>query len=79
MNVSDVETRKARAKAWFEQLRVEICAAFEKLEDEAPAALYPGAPARFVRTPWQRTDRRARRLASRRAALAVTAREASQT
>src|SRR6202008_536771 len=56
MNASDIEARKARAKAWFEQLRDEICAAFEQLEDEAPAGLYPAAPARFVRTPWQRTD-----------------------
>ena len=52
----DLETRKARAKAWFEALRDEICAAFERLEDEAPASLYPGHAARFVRTPWQRTD-----------------------
>jgi coproporphyrinogen III oxidase len=50
------EERKARAKAWFEALRDEICAAFETLEDEAPAALYPGAPGRFVKTPWRRGD-----------------------
>jgi coproporphyrinogen III oxidase len=56
MNASDIEARKARAKAWFEQLRDEICAAFEQLEDEAPEQLYQAAPARFVRTPWQRTD-----------------------
>ena len=56
MNASDLEARKARAKAWFESLRDQICAAFERLEDEAPASLYPAAPARFVRTPWQRTD-----------------------
>jgi coproporphyrinogen III oxidase len=48
------EERKARAKAWFESLRDEICAAFERLEDEAPAALYPGEPGRFARAPWQR-------------------------
>jgi coproporphyrinogen III oxidase len=52
----DTTTRQARAKAWFEALRDDICAAFEALEDEAPAALYPAEPARFVRTPWQRTD-----------------------
>jgi coproporphyrinogen III oxidase len=55
-DVPDITARQSRAKAWFEALRDEICAAFEALEDEAPAALYPGAPARFVRTPWQRTD-----------------------
>jgi coproporphyrinogen III oxidase len=61
MNVSKLDDRKARAKTWFESLRDDICAAFERLEDEAPAALYPGAsntsaPGRFIRTPWQRTD-----------------------
>ena len=50
------EERKARAKAWFEDLRDQICAAFEALEDEAPADLYPGAPGRFVKTPWRRGD-----------------------
>jgi coproporphyrinogen III oxidase len=50
------EDRKARAKAWFETLRDQICAAFEALEDEAPAALYAGAPGRFVKTPWRRGD-----------------------
>lgn len=50
--------RKARARAWFEDLRDEICAAFEKLEDALPATA-PNAdkPAgRFRRTPWQRKD-----------------------
>jgi coproporphyrinogen III oxidase len=51
-----LEARKERARAWFEDLRDEICAALEQLEDDAPAALYPGAAARFVRTPWNRTD-----------------------
>jgi coproporphyrinogen III oxidase len=50
------DERKARAKAWFEELRDQICAEFERLEDEAPADLYPGAPGRFVRTPWRRGD-----------------------
>jgi coproporphyrinogen III oxidase len=56
MDTAAIENRKARARAWFEQLRDDICAAFERLEDEAPDALYPGAASRFVRTPWQRTD-----------------------
>jgi coproporphyrinogen III oxidase len=50
------DERRARAKAWFETLRDEICAAFEALEDEAPGALYPGAPGRFVKKPWRRGD-----------------------
>jgi coproporphyrinogen III oxidase len=56
MDSSKLDEHKARAKAWFESLRDDICAAFERLEDEAPAALYAGAAGRFVRTPWQRTD-----------------------
>jgi coproporphyrinogen III oxidase len=56
MDSSVVETRKERARTWFEALRDDICAAFERLEDEAPASLYPGEAGRFVRTPWQRTD-----------------------
>ncbi|MGB8526567.1 MAG: coproporphyrinogen III oxidase, partial [Rhodoplanes sp.] len=56
MGSADLEARKARARACFEALRDEVCAAFEALEDEAPAMLYVGAPGRFVRTPWSRTD-----------------------
>ncbi|MGJ4951268.1 oxygen-dependent coproporphyrinogen oxidase [Bradyrhizobium sp. HKCCYLS20291] len=56
MTTAAIEDRKARARAWFESLRDQICAAFERLEDEAPAGLYPRAPSRFVRTPWERTD-----------------------
>src|SRR3982074_2153106 len=56
MDMSVIEDRKARARAWFEALRDDICAAFEKLEDDAPASLYPGAAGRFVRTAWDRTD-----------------------
>jgi coproporphyrinogen III oxidase len=61
MDAGQLAARKARARAWFEELRDDICAAFERLEDELP----PGAPrahdaadtpGRFVRTPWGRTD-----------------------
>src|SRR5205807_4430087 len=51
-----VEQHKARARAWFEALRDDICSALETLEDEAPAWVYRGAPGKFVRTPWSRTD-----------------------
>jgi coproporphyrinogen III oxidase len=51
-----IAQHQARARAWFEALRDDICAAFEALEDEAPAWLYRGGAARFARTPWSRTD-----------------------
>jgi coproporphyrinogen III oxidase len=56
MDLTVIEDRKVRARSWFESLRDEICAAFERLEDEAPASLYPDNTGRFVRTPWDRTD-----------------------
>jgi coproporphyrinogen III oxidase len=49
-----LETRKDAARTWFESLRDNIIAAFETLEDEAPADLYPGDPGRFLRKPWDR-------------------------
>lgn len=51
-----LDERKARARAWFEALRDRICAAFEGLEDAAPAALYPGEAARFTFKPWERPE-----------------------
>jgi coproporphyrinogen III oxidase len=56
MDAGQLEARKTRARAWFERLREDICAALEAIEDAAPASLYDGAPGRFVRTPWTRAD-----------------------
>ena len=56
MDAGQLESRKARARAWFEALRDEICTAFEALEDDAPAELHGAAPGRFERTPWRRTE-----------------------
>ena len=53
---SVLDQRKQTARAWFEKLRDQICVSLEKLEADAPAALYPGDAAKFVRTPWERTD-----------------------
>jgi coproporphyrinogen III oxidase len=50
-----VDERKDAARAWFEALRDQVCAAFERLEDD-----YRGvdeariAPGRFERKPWTR-------------------------
>jgi coproporphyrinogen III oxidase len=58
MNAPDLplEQKKATARAWFEKLRDDICAAFEKLETELPetAPHGTGAPGTFQRTPWSR-------------------------
>jgi len=55
---SELARHKDTSRAWFEELRDTICAAFEKLEDELPAGapLSDRAPGRFKRTPWQRAD-----------------------
>ncbi len=55
-DAATLDARKERARVWFERLRNDICIAFERLEDAAPANLYRAAPGRFVRTPWSRTD-----------------------
>jgi len=51
-----LDDRKERARAWFEELRDRIHAGLEALEDEAPEDLFPGDPARFVRTAWERPE-----------------------
>jgi len=58
MDAGQLDARKERARVWFERLRDDICAAFEKVEDDLPKAapLAEQKAGRFVRTPWQRTD-----------------------
>ena len=53
-----IADQQSRARAWFERLRDDICAAFEALEDALPAGapLAERAAGRFVRTPWARSD-----------------------
>jgi coproporphyrinogen III oxidase len=53
-----LDARKSHARAWFERLRDDMCAALETVEDALPAGSPPSAQAagRFKRTPWQRTD-----------------------
>ncbi len=48
-----LDDRQLAAQTWFRQIRDDICAALEKLEDEGPG----DAPAgRFERTAWDRPD-----------------------
>lgn len=47
-----LEDKKQRASAWFEDLRNRICTAFEALEDALPGSDAPAG--QFQRTPWQR-------------------------
>jgi coproporphyrinogen III oxidase len=66
MDSGQSEARKTRARSWFEQLRDDICARLEALEDALPADAPLGdRPAgRFARTPWQRTDHTGRTLSA---------------
>jgi coproporphyrinogen III oxidase len=49
-----LEQQKQSARHWFEALQGRICAAFEQLEQEAPAARYQGTPGHFQMTAWSR-------------------------
>jgi coproporphyrinogen III oxidase len=55
-----VTERKQRAESWFRELRDDICAAFERLEDELSGEnaerLADTPPGRFERRTWRRQD-----------------------
>lgn len=48
------DDRKTRASAWFTELRDQICAAFERLEDELTGIHSDLPPGRFERKAWER-------------------------
>ena len=43
--MTDLDSRKAEARAWFEALRDRIMHVFEALEDQAPEHFIPAPPA----------------------------------
>src|SRR5262245_39257888 len=58
VNNLPLEQRKARASAWFSEVRDRLVAALETLEARLPdaAPMADRAPGRFERRPWKRTD-----------------------
>ena len=52
----DIEDKKIKARQWFEQLRDQICASLEALEDEVDNQQSTGEPGRFERSQWQRDE-----------------------
>jgi coproporphyrinogen III oxidase len=48
---------RSKVRVWFSSLRNDICAEFERIEDELASGPLASRPAgRFQKTPWQRTD-----------------------
>lgn len=50
----DIEDKKTKASAWFRQVRDDLCAAIERLEDEVTGPHADRAPGRFERHVWDR-------------------------
>jgi coproporphyrinogen III oxidase len=53
-NTPLLESHKTTAQNWFQKLRDEICASFEKLEEDLDGPLSEQAAGRFEQTPWDR-------------------------
>ncbi len=48
--------RKQKARDWFETLRDDICARFEKIEDDLTGRGSDQPAGRFIKTPWKKTN-----------------------
>jgi len=53
---ADIEDKKHVARAWFEELRDRICAAFETIEDALTGPQSSWAAGRFEKSDWLRDD-----------------------
>ncbi len=51
-----LEAHKTTAQNWFQKLRDQICASFEKLEEDLDGPLQDRAAGRFEQTPWEREN-----------------------
>ena len=54
--IADMIDEQNTAATWFEKLRNDICAAFERLEDELEGPLSDRDPGRFERKAWKRAN-----------------------
>jgi coproporphyrinogen III oxidase len=52
--MSDIEQQKTTAAAWFQDLRDQICASYESLEDDHDGQLKDQPAGRFERSSWDR-------------------------
>ncbi len=55
-DTQQLEAYKNTAQNWFQKLRDDICASFEKLEDDLTGPLSEQPAGRFERTPWEREN-----------------------
>jgi coproporphyrinogen III oxidase len=53
---SDINEKKDKARAWFENLRDVICATLETLEETVDNPQNEGEPGKFKQTEWQRDE-----------------------
>ncbi|WP_339861134.1 oxygen-dependent coproporphyrinogen oxidase [Paremcibacter congregatus] len=56
LDTDHTKQQQTQAREWFKELRDQICAAFEKIEDELTGTYSDHAPGRFERTAWNRND-----------------------
>ena len=55
---TELPQSQSRPRAWFEQLQMQICDSFERIERDCPGPFHAEAAGAgvFTRTPWQRTN-----------------------